>query len=211
MKYIFDLDGTLYKYKGGTTFITSSFYTDIKRNVFLFLEKEVGIATDQVAQTYTQLKQQFSGHISLGVERQYGIARAQYFAQTWNLDPAAYITFSFEPRQVLEVLQGRFAIFSEAPSIWVERALAFLQLTDVTRDVVFTGDPDIRKPSKEAFIQVAHFLDLPFHQIISVGDQEESDISLPKSLGMRTVRVGSGSTKADAQIESIAELLYLQF
>lgn len=205
-KFIFDLDGTLYRFKGSDTFAASPFYADIKRNIFSFLEAEGGIPADQIQKTYARWKKEYGGHVSLAVERELGIDRERYFRETWNVDPAAYIVPSDEPRRVLEQLQGRFAILTEAPRVWAEAALRFLNVFDLVGDALFTGDPDVRKPAPEAFARVGAFLNVPFDTIYSVGDQEESDVLAPRSIGMRAVRIGGDKTVADYQISNVSDL-----
>lgn len=208
-KFIFDLDGTLYRFKGGTTFATSNFYTDIKQNIFRFLIRELSIPSDQAQELYDRLKRQYKGDISIGVEKEFGIDRARYFAETWNVSPEKYIEPSDSVRALFSALSGRCAILTGAPRVWAEAALRFLNVYEFVEDSLFTGEPDIRKPSVEAFRRVGEFLDVTFDSIYSVGDQEESDILTAKSLGMRAIRVGSSETSADAHIHTLIDLLTL--
>lgn len=206
-KYILDLDGTLYRFKNSATLLTSSFYSDIKKNIFSFLASEVGVAENQLEETFSKLKQTYGEQISIAIEKEFGINREQYFSHTWNLDPQKYIDPTDEPRIVLEHLKGNFAILTNAPMIWAKRALQYLNVYDLTKDLLFTGEPDIRKPSPEAFRQVGEFLQVPFEHIYSVGDQLHSDILPPKSLGMKTILIGAKSDEADYCVESLEEML----
>lgn len=210
--FIFDLDGTLYRYKGGSTFATSEFYGDLKKNIFAFLEQEIGIPSEKAVEVYAHLKQTYGGHVSIGVEREYGVEQARYFASTWNMDPERYIEATSDPRGVLEQLHGRKAVLTEAPRVWAERALAFLKVDDLFGDLIFTGDASVRKPSPEAFKAVGNALAVSFRSIYSVGDQEESDVLAPQSIGMRAIRIGVGETAAEKQIASLKELpgIFLQ-
>lgn len=205
-KFIFDLDGTLYHFKNNATFSTSSFYSDIKKNISSFLLSEVGIAENQLEETISRLKQTYGEQMSIAIEKEFGINREQYFSHTWNLDPQKYIDPTDEPRIILEQLQGDFAILTNAPRIWAEQALRYLNVYDLAKDSLFTGEPDIRKPSPEAFRQVGEFLGVPFEQIYSIGDQIYSDILPPKSLGMKTVLIGTNTDDADYCVESIKDL-----
>lgn len=208
-KFIFDLDGTLYHFKGGPTFATSEFYTDIKRNIFAFLENELAVPADRVVETYDRLKRDYRGHVSLAVEKEFGVDRARYFAATWNVPPEKYIEPNDDARAVLSALEGRVAVLTEAPRVWAEAALRFLNAYEFVRDTLFTGEPDVRKPSEEAFRQVAAALAVPPESMYSVGDQEESDIVLARSAGMRTILVGEGETSADFQVGNVREILDL--
>ena len=77
------------------------------------------------------------------------------------------------------------------------------------QDRLFTGEPDVRKPSVEALVQAGESLKVPFEQVYSVGDQEDSDIILAREAGMKTVRVGGDETSADFHIQSVRQLLNL--
>lgn len=208
-KYIFDLDGTLYRYKGGPTFATSEFYADIKRNIFAFLENDLAVSADEVAATYDRLKREYRGHVSLAIEKEYGVDRARYFAATWNVPPEKYIEPNDDARAVLSACAGRVAVLTEAPRVWAEAALRFLNAYEFVRETLFTGEPDTRKPSAEAFQLAAAALGGPLGSIYSVGDQEESDIVLARAAGLRTIRVGTGETSADFQVENIRQVLVL--
>lgn len=208
-KFIFDLDGTLYRYKGGPTFATSEFYADIKRNIFSYFEMELGVAPGKVSETYDRLKREYGGHVSLAVEKEFGVDRAAYFAATWNVPPEKYVEQNDDARAVLSALAGRCAVLTEAPRVWAEAALRYLGVYEFVQDTLFTGEPDVRKPSVKAFRQVGAALAVPFDSIYSVGDQEESDIVLARAAGMRTVRVGDGETSADFRVENIREILDL--
>lgn len=208
-KFIFDLDGTLYRYKGGSTFATSEFYADIKRNIFTFLETELRVAPEKVQETYDRLKRDYNGHVSLAVEKEFGVDRAAYFAATWSVPPEKYIEPNDDARAVLSALAGRCAVLTEAPRVWAEAALRFLNVYELVQDMLFTGEPDVRKPSAEAFRQVAAALGGPVEAIFSVGDQEESDVVLAHAAGLKTVRVGGEETSADFQVGTVRELLDL--
>ncbi len=208
-KFIFDLDGTLYRYKGGPTFATSEFYADIKRNIFAYFETELGIAPEKVSETYDRLKREYGGHVSLAVEKEFGVERMTYFAATWNVPPEKYIEPNDDARAVLSALAGRCAVLTEAPSVWAEAALRFLNVYEFVQDTLFTGELDIRKPSAEAFLQVGAALGGPLGAMYSVGDQEESDIVLARAAGMKTIRVGGEETSADFQVGNVREILNL--
>ena len=120
--FIFDLDGTLYQYKGGPTFATSSFYADIKSNIYSFFEANLDIPRSDIEREYRRLKQKYEGHTSLAVEKEFGIDRYTYFERTWNVSPEKYIEKNDDAHAVLSKLQGRAAILTEAPRVWAQAA-----------------------------------------------------------------------------------------
>lgn len=208
-RFIFDLDGTLYPYKGASDFATSDFYRAIKKNIFSFLEHDLSIPATDVEATYRRIKQQYGGHVSLGIEQEFNVPRARFFDATWRLAPERYIDFNPDAHVVLSALSGRAAILTEAPRVWAQRALEFLGVYEYVQDYLFTGEPDIRKPSPEAFLQVRDALGVAPHEMYSVGDQEESDILCAKEAGLKTIRLGGEATAADFHIQRLRDLLNL--
>ncbi len=209
-RFIFDLDGTLYPYKGRSDFASSDFYRAIKQNIFSFLENELSIPTADVEATYRRINHQYDGHISLGIEREFQVPRARFFDATWRLAPERYIDANPDAQIVLSKLFGRAAVLTEAPRVWAQSALEFLGVYEFVQDLLFTGEPDIRKPSAEAFLQVQDALRVSPSEIYSVGDQEESDILCAKEAGLKTIRIGGDNTAADFHIQHLRDLLDLQ-
>lgn len=200
------MDGTLYRFKDSETFIHSSLSKAIKKNIFEFLAGTLKVPSSDIANIYQQLKERYDGHISLGIEKEYGIDRKIYFNNTWNIDPTDFIDKRQSPRAILLPFINRFAILTEAPMIWAEAVLKHLDIFDLVDGRIFTGDSMIRKPSIEAFLNIKNLLDDGAAQIYSVGDQEETDILPAKKIGLKTIKIGLGQTTADYQINSIHDL-----
>jgi len=99
----------------------------------------------------------------------------------------------------------RIVFLTSAPKVWAESVLEYLGLPQYRYDI-FTGEPDIRKPNPLAFQQVCDFYNVLPENCISVGDQIRTDILPAKSLGMKTVLVGSKSDEADFCIDTIEQL-----
>jgi putative hydrolase of the HAD superfamily len=92
--------------------------------------------------------------------------------------------------------------------VWAERVLQFLQIRQLFGQALFTGDPDIRKPSPEAFQQLADHWQLEPSQIVAIGDQEKTDILPAKTLGMLTVRIANQvESEADFQAPNVLAAL----
>lgn len=204
-KTIFDMDGTLYQFdkKPGQTFSSSQFYLDLKSNACAFLSEKLGVTPVEAEGIYNRIKEQYQGEISLGVEQEYGIDRYEYFNGTWNMDPEKYIGRDEELPEVLDLLRGKAALLTAAPRIWAVNVLAYLNLESIFSDRIYTGEPDIRKPNPVVFQNIANdFGVLPFN-VISIGDQEYSDIVPAKSIGMKTICIGITQTTADYQVENV--------
>lgn len=206
MKFIFDLDGTLYKFKDSDTFDGSSLSRAIKKNIYNYFIESLNIHPDQTPAKYQELKKKYNGHMSLAIENEYGIDRKIYFNHTWNLNPENFIEKNQSPRNILLPLANQFAILTEAPMIWARAVLEYLDILDLTDDKIFTGDLLIRKPSSEAFQNIKNILDDGTDSVYAVGDQEETDILPAKKIGLKTIKIGHGQTSADFQINSIYDL-----
>ncbi len=87
--------------------------------------------------------------------------------------------------------------------------LAHLNLNEAFGDAIYTGEPNLRKPNPQVFRLIADEFGINTSQAVSIGDQEESDIIPAKLIGMRTVRVGFGETKADYQAEDVIAAIEL--
>lgn len=210
-RYIFDLDGTLYRFDKGSggSFVESRFYQDIKENAYLFLIKELEISRKQAVRTYEKIRNEFKGEVSLGLEKTFGIDRYRYFASTWNLLAQKYLEPNENLIPIMEQVKGRSVILTSAPLIWAKNALRFLGIDQYFEGAVFSGEGNIRKPNPEAFKQALVYFNCSPALVFSIGDQEKTDIIPAKSLGIKTIFVGENSMEADYSLPSISELLPL--
>lgn len=209
---IFDMDGTLYSFDEGneSQFISSRFGKEIRANCIRFFKERFSLSSDDAESTYEDLSRKYNGEVSLAVEKEFGIDRSEYFAFTWNLVAEEFIATNellLPTLQELTILSG---VLTAAPRVWAEKALVFLQIRKLFGDALFTGDPDIRKPDPEAFQQLARFWNLEPSQILSIGDQEQTDILPAKSLGMQTLRIATqAETEADLMAADIITAIAL--
>ena len=196
---IFDMDGTLYQFDKGAaeTFGRSAFGRQIGDNVQALFRQQFGLDAAAAAAMFQDLDRRFAGEISLGLEREHGIPRSDYFAATWNLDPRQFMERDAALTAALESVTVRRALLSAAPQIWIDRVLGLLELREAFNPHIFNGEPDIRKPNPEAFLQVAKALDVPPEQIVAIGDQEHTDILPARAAGMRTLLIGTAQSAAD--------------
>jgi len=192
-RFILDMDGTLYRFDRGQgdMFTASRFYADLRENIYAFFVDRLGIQKSEAIAQYERIKKKYRGEVSLGVEQEFGINRYDYFGNTWNMDPGGYIEKDADLPVVLDSLKGRLALLTAAPRVWAVNVLAFLEIEDAFEGNIFTGEPDIRKPSPLVFQAVADRLGTTPPYIFSIGDQEQSDIIPAKAIGMRGVLIGS--------------------
>lgn len=194
---IFDMDGTLYQFPNGTTFSNSPLGEVVKENATLFIAKEFKLGDDEARQKYMELQIQYDGEMSLGLEQEFGIDRMRFFEETWGINPEDIIVPEPNIKYELAQLGIRCALLTSAPRVWATRVLEYIDVVNMFDDLIFTGEPDIRKPNPKVFLAIAKILGLDTSQIVSIGDQEYSDIIPAKEVGMRTVRIGKG-VRSDA-------------
>lgn len=195
---IFDMDGTLYQFPNGTTFSSSPLGEAVKENVTSFIAEEFKLQDDEARLKYRELQMQYDGEMSLGLEQEFGIDRMSFFEETWGIDPENVIVPEPNLKDELAQLSIRCALLTSAPRVWATRVLGYIDVINIFDDLIFTGEPDIRKPNPEVFRAIAKILGLDANQIVSIGDQEYSDIIPAKEVGMRTVRIGKNvQTDAD--------------
>lgn len=209
---IFDMDGTLYRFanESGGNFAKTQFYDDVITGTISFLSERLVVRPEQAHSKLQQIRETYNEGISLGIEKEFGIDRYEYFSGAWGtLEPANYIPQNLTLESQLNLAKGRIALLTAAPKVWATKVLSFLNLRDIFGDFVTTGEPDLRKPDPAVFLQVAQQLNLPPQFIYSVGDQEHSDIIPAKEVGMKTIRVGNNETQADHRVTDIAEAISL--
>lgn len=187
---IFDMDGTLYQFPEGTKFSSSPLGEAVKEKITSFIAKEFKLRDDEARQKYIELKMRYDGELSLGLEREFGIDRMRFFEETWSIDPENIITPEPNLKCELAQLSIRCALLTSAPRVWASRVLRYIDVINKFDGLIFTGESDIRKPNPKVFLAIAKTLGLEGNQIVSIGDQEYSDIIPAKQVGMRTVRIG---------------------
>ena len=194
---IFDMDGTLYNFPDELSFSQSPFGAQVRQNVQQFIGREFKLDDIQSVERYDVLSKRYDGEMSMGLEREFGIDRMRFFAETWNIEPSKFIDPVPGVRQAIESIDAKPILLSAAPRVWTDRALGFMALADVFEDRIFTGEPDIRKPNPAIFTKILDTYGLNADRVVSIGDQEYSDIAPAKRLGMIAVKIGITETMAD--------------
>lgn len=213
--FIFDLDGTLYDFepsrscKGKGGFINSLLWADVSRNVEAFIARTFELKDTDAKAEFKRIMAASKGEISIYLDKNHGIDRHEYYAATWNLEPAKYLKADPIVHDLFKKAGSRSAVLTAAPRIWAQRVLEHLGIYCFVKDSLFTGEPDLRKPDPAIFLKVASHLGAKPSEIFSVGDQEQTDILPAKSIGMRTIIVGSQSPDADYCVQNISELYKL--
>lgn len=208
-KFITDMDGTLYSFKNGPRFSTSDFGKQIRAGSLNFVRERLGLSQEAAEIEYERIKSAYDGHFSIGIEKEHGIDRYEFFSQAWDLDAGTFIEAS-DVAQTLEIMRGRIALLTAAPRVWANNVLAHLKIADLFGEHVYTGEPDIRKPNPEVFRIIASSLGANPERVFSIGDQEDTDIIPAKSIGMKTVLIGaSPDSSSDYQAPDIQTAVQL--
>jgi putative hydrolase of the HAD superfamily len=196
---IFDLDGTLYKIRGGS-FRNSGFYQAILRNAGLLIQERLAKTAEEAELILADIKERYGEDISLAVEKEYGIDRYEYFERVWDLPVADFIDLNPKVLSILNELSRRYdlLIMSDAPKVWVTKALQLLGVTKLFAGRLHTGESDIRKGLGNAFENILEKYQIRAEDCISIGDQLKTDIVPAKRLGIKTILVADeDSEEAD--------------
>lgn len=207
---IFDLDGTLYSFKG-KSIKESELYKKILENTKKYIirklnkdEKDAKILLDEILKEYGE-------NISIALEKKFGINRYDYFNEVWNISAENYINAkSYKLRETLLEVQNGFdlLLLSDAPKIWIEKVLKELKIYNIFKGKILSGEGDIRKIFHNAFEKIIENLKIKPENCIVVGDQEKIDIIPAKKLGMKTIFVNQDKncSMADYNIKNILEI-----
>ncbi len=210
-KFIFDLDGTLYPFAPGkhTTFGASIFYADLRKRIVQFVASELKTDRAETTRILEEVDAEFDGELSIGFERKYGIDRYRYYEATWRCLPDDYVAKDDQLADAMAALQGRCLLLTAAPRSWTNNVLDHLGVAGIFGDHIITGEPDIRKPDIQVFRHAADKLGAHPRHIVSVGDQNHSDVLPAKSLGMVTILIGPEQLDAHYQTKTIHEAINL--
>jgi len=87
---IFDLDGTLYKFKNGS-FINSGLQKKVLKNALSYIQKKLKQSKSQAKNTLKIIQEEYGEDISIALEEKYGCSRQDYFNEVWNISAKGII------------------------------------------------------------------------------------------------------------------------
>jgi HAD superfamily hydrolase (TIGR01509 family) len=205
--FIFDLDGTLYRYdKGhGTYFRKSSFHAAVKSRILQLISERSPI---NPFHEYERIKREYSGDFAEAMLRLYNVHKKHYYEYVWSIDPRKYVRRNKFLRSQLLQVSKRFIILTGSPKIWALSVLDHLGIRDIVGNSIITYESGYRKPSQEAFLHALNKLKSIPERTFVIGDDEQIDIFPAKSIGIKTLLIGKSSkSSADFKSKSFGEAI----
>lgn len=202
------MDGTLYKFKGGSL-KDSGFYNVIIENTLLYILKRLKKTRTEARKILDFILGKYGDSISIGLEKEFEINRYDYFGFAWNVDVKDHVRFNSGIKPFLLNIKDNFnlVLLSDAPRIWVNKVLEQLEVGEIFEDCIFSGEGDARKEFGNGFNEIIKTLGVDANECIVVGDQEDTDIIPAKKIGMKTIYVGENKSNiADYSIDNIFAL-----
>jgi FMN phosphatase YigB (HAD superfamily) len=207
MKFIFDLDGTLYHFDNtlGKSFPESSIYQKVKENAKEFMKERLNLNDEQINLELKEADRLLKGQLSVYLERKYNISRYEYFSNCYDINPKEFITRSYNIRRLFKELRNNALILTGSPKIWAYRTLDYLGIADYIGNNILTGEYKVVKPNPCAFLEATKILNCVPEDTLSIGDQEHTDIIPAKSIGLKTAIIGR-SLFADYELSGIDDM-----
>lgn len=195
-KYIiFDLDGTLYKFKGGS-FDKSPLKKIIKKNSRKFIAEQLQINDLKADSILKNIIKTYKEEISIGLEKKCGLNRFKYFNTVWNIPAENLVKYNSQTRSILNLLRKKYVLIlvSDAPQIWIQNVIKVLKIKNIFKNKIFSGESDTRKGLGNAFKYIIKKTGGTPKNYIVVGDQEKTDIQPAKKIGMTTIFINKNKT-----------------
>lgn len=185
---IFDMDGTLYQLDGKNNgYEGSSLERKVKENATKFISETENINAELAKGIFNQGLLNPIG-LSVFFSQRYQITRSDYFNIVWNINPEDILKNFETPVNTIKEMNGKnkFILLTAAPKIWQEKVVNYLELQNIF-DPVYTGEDFTSKG------QIFELISKRFSpaDVISVGDQEKTDIIPAQEFGIKGLLVKS--------------------
>ena len=209
---IFDIDGTLYDLpEGASDFSKTKMYKEIKQKGIEFIALRLGKSHKEAIKIRQHIDKKYDGDISIGLEKEYGLHRSEYFNYAWTVDLKGYVRSDKKTADMINSIKCNKAILSAAPEVWINNVLQRLNLNGLF-DYVVSGDGDIRKPNPESYKTVLSHFGVKPEETIMV-DDTYSCLRAAKDLGIRTVLIKRNRTRfpnyVDFAIEDLKSIVHM--
>ncbi len=207
---IFDLDGTLYKLKGGS-FSSSELNKEMLKNAAKYIQVKLNKSREEASEILKNIKIEYGENISIALEEKYNLDRYEYFDYVWDIDPKNLIIKYDNLENILMRMskEYQFLLTSDAPRKWIENVLKELNIDSFFEGKILSGEGNKRKVFGNRFTYIAKEYNIKPEQIVAIGDQEESDIIPAKQLGFKTIYINK-ENKSDVADISIKDTKYLE-
>ena len=103
---IFDLDGTLYELRGGS-YEKSPLRRTVLKNAEKYIALKLSLGASEARQTLKNIQKQYGEQISIGLEKELGIDRYDYFNIVWDIATHSIVKKTRSPRRILLILQKK--------------------------------------------------------------------------------------------------------
>lgn len=185
---IFDMDGVLYQLDGKNNgYHGSALEKIVLENAKTFIKTKENCNS---AQVNAILKIGLADTIGLSsyLSRRYGISRLDYFNCVWNMSPEKIIRKANKVAEIKTLLkrnpQIKLILLTSAPRVWTRKVINYLGI-DKFFESIYTGEQYGQK--EEIFTLLAGRYKP--QNIISIGNQYQTDIKPAKELGMHVFEV----------------------
>lgn len=189
--YIFDMDGTLYQLDGTEDgYSGSTLESQVNKNAIEFISSRERVSLEKAYEIF-QVGMSDAIGLSAFLARRYGISRADYFDIVWDINPEGIIKNFETPRRKVSELSNsgkKIILLTSAPQIWQKRVVEYLGLQGLFESV-YTGETF---GTKEEIFKMLSQRYKP-EKIVSIGDQEKTDIFPAEKYGIRGVLVKNPS------------------
>lgn len=206
---IFDLDGTLYKMKGGS-FSNSKLHKKISENAIKYIKTKLKISKHEAENILKEVVHEYGENISIALEKKYGLNRYDYFDYVWNVKPKSYINKSKDIENILIRLNKdyEFLLISDSPKIWIINVLKALGIDTFFKGKILSGEGNKRKIFGNRYDDILNKYNIVPSDVIVVGDQEDTDIVPAKKIGLKTIFINQSkkSKLADVNIRNISNI-----
>ena len=186
---ILDLDGTLYDLDGADGgYQGSRLENSVVEKAIEFIQRREMCSYSAANDILQQGLMDPTG-LSQFLSNRYSINRDEYFRETWDINPRDYFSVERELVQRIREIQLenpdiKMILLTSSPSIWARRVIDYLGL-GACFEMVITGEEFTSK------IEIFNMIAQRYRpgNVVSIGDQVETDIMPAENLGMRGVEV----------------------
>jgi len=208
---IFDLDGTLYQFQGGS-FKNSGLEKIVLKNALKYIQDRLQKTLPEAQKILQKIRREYGEDISIALEKEYNCSRKDYFDSVWNIKAKGIIRGSDSVRGIIKKLNKKYELLliSDGAEVWINNALRELDIEKYFKGRILAGDGDKRKSLGNRFNVIPAEYGFSPQDIVVVGDQEETDIIPAKECGFKTVFIGNysgyNSEFADINLKTIKKV-----